>query len=222
MISKIALTDIRKKLQNRLTQAGVNFISEVRDDKIEILEKSDASLKRVVINNIDINKFKKIWRINLENRVQGLTTANKTTEIALLTLSENSLYVYFIEMKSIIQDEIKRGRKKFILSDIHSKFEDSISRFFYLILINTHPLIEYGGIDVKFKGIVFFNRIGELDKRENSTQMYKIFRKHKENGSIKCETFLDDFKINVKFIQNQNLSESENTIYINFNEIMSV
>lgn len=219
MISKIPLTEIRSRVQRRLSEHGVGFIEEIIEDELEVLESGDATLKRVVINNLQKHNFKKIWRINLEKRVQGLATSNKTTEIALLTLSDTTLVAYFIEMKSVIQDEVKRGRKRFILSDIHSKFEDSISRFCYLLLINTHPLIEYEGIDVKFKGIVFYDRVGDIEKGANSHQMYKIFRKQKGEGQIKCETFLDDFKIRVKFIKNEFLNEMEDTIITPFERV---
>jgi len=119
--------DIRQQLKEQL---DINkLVEKVDNDELSIMELSkNAKLKKLTITNLPYNKCQ-IWRINLEKRILGLSSANKTGEIALVILKNKYLNVYIIELKSMIKDTI--------LKAIKEKIQDSISRFYFLLSLNS-------------------------------------------------------------------------------------
>jgi hypothetical protein len=68
--------DIRQQLQ---IQLAINKLVE-KVDKCDIYiteNGKNVKLKKLTITHLPYDKHR-IWRINLENRIQGLSTANKT------------------------------------------------------------------------------------------------------------------------------------------------
>lgn len=96
--------------------AKERLIEEISLDNefIEIEERNKtAKLKQVKITKLDYTneKFKveKIWRVNLEKQIPGISTTGKTTEVALLVLQKHlesnsyRLNIILIELKSSLQ-----------------------------------------------------------------------------------------------------------------------
>jgi hypothetical protein len=227
------LIDIRKKFQQRLTETSIDFISEITTDSFELKEsklegKKDKDisepLKKVTITGFKKSSFDQIWKLNLEPENTLLKSSAKVTEIALITLSHahKLLTVYLIEMKSSI---VGKPPKKDRLKNIHDKLNESIGRFYHLVLINIHDEVEYEGFEVKFKGVIFFNRDevkrnakGQIDCSQfgDSRQICKIFTNQKREGTLLCDTFLGSNVILVKFIQNPNKDKKTGKFSNNF------
>jgi hypothetical protein len=90
----------------------------------------------------------RIWRINLEKEIKGISTANKTGEIALAILKDKYLNVYIIELKSTIKDKT--------LKEIQGKIEDSISRFYFLLSLNSDKDHErFKNLKIRFIALIF-------------------------------------------------------------------
>jgi hypothetical protein len=215
------LTEIRKAFQKRLGDQSIDLISEITTDSIDIKEKNlegktekniSEPLKKVTITGLTKLGFDKIWKLNLEPENTLFKSSAKVTEIAIVTLSRahKLLTVYLIEMKSSI---VGKPPKKDRLKNIHEKLNESIGRFYHLVLINIHNETEYKGVEVKFKGVIFFNRdevkknaVGQIDCSQfgESRQLCKIFTQKNREGTLRCDTFLGPNVIPVKFIQNPN------------------
>jgi hypothetical protein len=94
--------DIRSRLQSQL---DINhLIEKIEGREIDIEEHGkNAIFKKLTITHLP-SETSRIWRINLEKEIKGLSTANKTGEIALAILKHKFLDVYLIELKSTIKD----------------------------------------------------------------------------------------------------------------------
>ncbi|MEK8019605.1 MAG: hypothetical protein VSS75_022245 [Candidatus Parabeggiatoa sp.] len=207
------VTEIRRKLQ---TQLDINkLVEKVDSPEISILETGkNAKLKKLTITHLPYegNEKNKIWRINLEQEVKGLSTANKTGELALAVLKNNYLNVYIIELKSAIKDPT--------LKAIQGKVEHSISRFYFLLSLNSdkdHEIVK--NLKIRFIALVFFDG---HDKTTNTTDpdfenIYRIFRKR--GGQLECQTILDNnLRIPVKFFS-EGFDKVACSMKMNFSDI---
>lgn len=130
----LLVKEIRAKIQKQLTYRS--FVVKITTDKIQIEElknkgKGAGKLKKVILNDFPYtdNEGKGwSWKIDLERNIPGLSTSNKTVDVALAILQQKRLEVYLVELKSEINDHE--------LTDILGKFQDSISRFYFLLLLN--------------------------------------------------------------------------------------
>jgi hypothetical protein len=194
-------------LRDELHKALVKeeFIVEIpitEDEIIEITESSnDAKLKKVFIQKLNYSdnksKVEKIWKIDLEKDIPGISTRSGTPECAILVLqkyeSSYRLKILLIELKSSIDDEK--------LEEIRNKFSCAMSRIYMLLVLNNHLNLTKGyseeEIYIDFKGILFYiknNLKGEYDR-----EFHEIFN-HDSSGSLTCETILNkEDKIKVKF-----------------------
>ncbi|OBQ30887.1 MAG: hypothetical protein AN483_02960 [Aphanizomenon flos-aquae MDT14a] len=194
-------------LRDELHKALVKeeFIVEIpvtEDEIIEIKEKTaPVKLKKVFIQKLnysdDKSKVEKIWKIDLEKDIPGISTSSGTPECAILVLqkyeSSYRLKILLIELKSSIDDEK--------LEKIRNKFSCAMSRIYMLLVLNNHLNLTKGyseeEIYIDFKGILFYiknNLKGEYDR-----EFHEIFN-HDSSGSLTCKTILNDQdKIKVKF-----------------------
>ena len=199
-------------VRNEFHQAlsNVNLIQEISLDSesIEIEEKSKtAKLKQVKIAELNYanqkSKIEKIWRINLEEEILGISTTGKTTEVALLVLQKylesNSyrLNIILVELKSSLQPrKIKPGKVIGSSFDqIEEKFRGSMNRMYMLLTLNNYgnPDKNYhqSSIYIRFKGAIFYDRneIKEVDiKNDNEKIFYDIFEG--KGNILECETLL--------------------------------
>jgi hypothetical protein len=181
--------DIRQQLQKKLGLSIYKLVENVLDSEISIIETGkNVKLKKLTLTHLPFEKCR-IWRINLETRIPGLSTANKTGEIALVILKNNYLNVYLIELKSMIKDTT--------LNAIQEKIQDSINRFYFLLLLNSDKDHEiFKNLKIRFIALVFFDG---HDKTTSTTEpIYKIFKKR--GGQLACNTLLEKgLSIPIKF-----------------------
>ncbi len=200
---KLRVSSLRDKLHKAL--AKEEFIVEIpitEDEIIEITESSKgAKLKKVFIQKLDYSdnksKVEKIWKIDLQKNLSGISTSGATPECAILVLQKyESIYrlkILLIELKSSIDNEK--------LEEIRNKFSCAMSRIYMLLVLNNHLNLTKGyseeEIYIDFKGILFYiknNLKGEYDR-----EFHEIFN-HDSSGSLTCETILNkEDKIKVKF-----------------------
>lgn len=200
---KLRVSSLRDKLHKAL--AKEEFIVEIpitEDEIIEITESSKgAKLKKVFIQKLDYSdnksKVEKIWKIDLQKNLSGISTSGATPECAILVLQKyESIYrlkILLIELKSSIDNEK--------LEEIRNKFSCAMSRIYMLLVLNNHLNLTKGyseeEIYIDFKGILFYiknNLKGEYDR-----EFREIFN-HDSSGSLTCETILNkEDKIKVKF-----------------------
>ncbi len=123
------------------------------------------------------------------------------------------MFVYLFELKSTIKLE-RKGDKviKDTLKDVIGKIGDTISRVYHLFLINRHNSNLYKNVNIKFKGIVFYNK-EDITFIDNS-KIYEIFKSKHREGLITVPTLLGDKKIKIQFIKNDSDSKNEFTVPI--------
>ncbi|WP_016952222.1 hypothetical protein [Anabaena sp. PCC 7108] len=210
---------LRDELHKALSKE--EFIVEIpvtEDEIIEITEKNaNAKLKKVSIqklNYVDEKcQVKKIWKINLEKDIPGISTSSRTTECAILVLqkyeSSYRLNIILIELKSSIDNKE--------LEKIEEKFSSAMSRVCMLLVLNNHLNPKQGyneeEIYVDFKGILFYKIFSEKRKSEgeNYSQLYSILHTSNKSGTLTCQTILrEQDKIKVQcFCHQDNDLETE-------------
>ena len=193
-------------------------------------------------------KKARIWRVNLEKltncKNQGFSITGKTTETALLVLTEGevnlTLYVCLIELKSSLKPDGKKNKKWSCLDDVAEKFQSSINKICLLLTLNNHdnPLQGYANqnIYVVFKGLLFYNRdnidrssplIQELAESAGTNLLEILDNKKAHNSSkLSIVTMLDFIKkVEVKFFQNhyenENSNDTEDTIEITLHDLLA-
>ncbi len=229
---------IRNKLHKALYENNLIEELSLEDDNFVEIKETDnkAILKKVIINELnhqrEKSEIKRIWKINLENDILGISTKGKTTEIALLVLEkfegENyRLNVILIELKSSLQpskskSDNEKSQKKSSLSDIELKFQHSMNRLYLLLSLNNHqnPQKRYDKttIQVRFVGAIFYNKNETTKNNDDSTQLYKMLHQI-SNNLLTLETIIKERdKIEVKFFQNQD-SKKDN-MSVSLKELM--
>lgn len=221
--------DIITELQNyKEENTYEKFFQRIEEDKICIEEKNDsASLKKVFITDIPHREKNIIlWRINLELIVPGLSPLQhqSTTETAIAYFEDNKLKVFFIELKSSIQE--KAGKSS--LEAIRIKMEDSMSRFYFLFVtlgcfhqVNSQTgkefdIAKFNNSEIKFYGRVFYNRKKIKQNADITSKSYKVFQGEKEH--LQCESFLRVEKLYLRFYQNP--VPNTESFEISFNDLI--
>lgn len=224
---------VRNQFHKALAEKGIIKEILLDEDYLEIEEKNQAAkLKKVKIEQLNYSNPKfaveKIWRVNLEATVPGFSTADRTTEVAVLVLqkfSDNNykLNILLIELKSSLQPRKKKRSgtiENSSLLQIKGKLEAAASRMYMLMSLNNHanPDKSYdrATIHIDFKGVIFYseNQITAGDISNNNEKlMNDILNKPEATGILTCETILSNKdKIKLKFIANQNREESSMTV----------
>ncbi|OAD22710.1 hypothetical protein THIOM_001476 [Candidatus Thiomargarita nelsonii] len=211
---------IGEQFHKALKQLG--FIEQIDLENISIeisgSTQGQGHLQRIFITDLEtISSIKEIWKINLEQDIEGISTKSRTTEVALLMLqayqSTYRLNVVLIELKTSLQaKKLDKGkRKKSTLCDIEDKYRCTMNRLYMLLTINNHSNVKkaYGGttIYIDFKGIIFYNQ--DKTKISDSCELYQLFKQAKESQALsnyrllECQTILSHRdKIQVKFLEN--------------------
>jgi hypothetical protein len=173
---------------------------------------SEPQLKKVVITHVyDSNHIEKIWIVNLEKNIPGISGSGSRTERAILVLQRRTeskyvLNVILVELKT----DLKKRKKGNSIQQIAKKLRDSMNYMYLLLTLNNHqiPQKDYinKSIELSFKGIVFYNRsqIKENDLTENDEkELYQILHRSKNPPTMTCETIINQRdKIEVIFVQN--------------------
>lgn len=202
--------DIRQQLQEKLGSI-YQLVEKVKSSEISIIENGkNAKLKKLTLTHLPFEKYP-IWRINLENRMPGLSTAHKTGEIALVILKNNYLNVYLIELKSMI--------KETSLKAIQDKIQDSINRFYFLLLLNSdkdHELFKFNELKIRFVALIFFDGHFKINKT-NELQLENIYQVFQNRGGqLSCNTLLEKgLMIPVKFFS-ENFDKTTGFMKMNF------
>jgi hypothetical protein len=189
-----------------------------------------VNLKKVTINkNKTPEKYgvQNLWMVNLElmnnfnKNFPYFLLSGKTPEVALLILcrEQNSeiykLYVCLIEMKTNLRQDARWS----CLGDVEKKFEDGMSKIYFLLTLNNHhnPLKGYENqnITVIFRGLVFYNR-DDIDRSIQTQQdkrgakLLKILDEPKASNKLAVTTVLKtEDKIEIKFFKNPNEDTDE-------------
>jgi ferredoxin-fold anticodon binding domain-containing protein len=219
---------LRKKLQAALKQQGLIEEIDFDEDFIEIWgsdTKGKGKLQTIRITGLELlssSIIRKIWKVNLENQIPGISTSGKTTEVALVVLQDRDpalvLNIVLIELKTSLQlVEEKNKKSKNTFQDLEDKLIGTLNRMYMLLTINNHGTFkayEEKKIVLEFRGIVCYN--DEAIKLPDSfllgsSSLYQLFKtaKGKEYGIWDCETICGKEKIKVKFIKNPRLGKTQ-------------
>lgn len=144
-----------------------------------------AELKKVRIENLPKQEEGNLfWLIHLEKEIQGFNKVNgKTVEAALLHLKGTSLTAYFIELKS----------NRIATYDLKEKIEDSISRLFFILLLQLWQkepnFLEW---KVSYRYVLCFRSASDLDKkgRLSSPEIKEAIQNPGKTFSVEAETLL--------------------------------
>ena len=204
---------LRAEFHKALVKEGIIEEILVDDDRIEVDEKSvTAKLKQIKIIELKDSDRKsqveRIWRVNLEKEIPGISTGSKTPEVALLVLENFSAGNYRL---TIILIELKSSLQNRELLNIKEKLRCAMNRLYLLMSLNNHGNPSQGydlaTINVNFKGAIFYSRnniqaskITEPEERE----VYDILTKTPRSGQLRCSTLLNDNDpIEIKFFDQQ-------------------
>ena len=199
--------NIEKIRQQVLQKLGIppnEFIQRITDSSITIPEPKNegdnTKLQKVTIK--DLPTEIKIWLLDFEMDIIGFRPTGRTVEKVLVTLENNTLTFYMIELKSHINHKTQPPKPTY-LNTILDKFRDSISRIFFLLAFdNHHDWNEFKKLNIKFKGIVFYQKRIKPSINEN-TKIYEVINSPSQKGAVECEnTFLGTQKIPVQFFEN--------------------
>jgi hypothetical protein len=206
-------------LRDELHKALVKeeFIVEIpitEDEIIEITESSNgAKLKKVFIQKLNYSdnksKVDRIWKINLEKEIFGISTKDKTPECAILVLQKYEIENKISYKLNILLIELKSSISNQDLRPIGEKFQCAMSRIYMLLVLNNHLNLTKGyskeEIHIDFKGILFYQNFSDKSKfteKNNEklySQMYDILRTPGKSHLLTCRTILrDQDKINIK------------------------
>ncbi len=242
--SKKEIFSLRQEFHQALKKQG--FIEEIclsQDEYIEIQETNKSDLKKVVINHLQLSskndknistEVDKIWVINLEKELPGISASGKTPEKAILVLQRKvndagkflnyHLQICLVELKASLQ--AKKGKES-TLKQLAGKFQSGMNRIYMLLTLNNYanPQKNYQDTEifVHFRGIIFYNRneikdsdIAKENQRDyNSSEstLYKILSQSTESDLLTLETLLEERdKIVVRFIKNPNQNQNYVTI----------
>ncbi|REJ49075.1 MAG: hypothetical protein DWQ53_03510 [Microcystis flos-aquae DF17] len=242
--SKKEIFYLRQEFHQALEKSG--FIEEIclsQDEYIEIQETNKSDLKKVVINYLQLSskndknistEVDKIWVINLEKELPGISASGKTPEKAILVLQRKvndagkilnyHLQICLVELKASLQ---AKKDKESTLKQLAGKFQSGMNRIYMLLTLNNHanPQKNYQDTEifVHFRGIIFYNRneikdsdIAKENQRDyNSSEstLYKILSQSTESDLLTLETLLEERdKIVVRFIKNPNQNQNYVTI----------
>lgn len=207
------------------------FIEEITisTDSTIIIEElknqgKSGKLQKVTISQLDngTDKFTitRIWRINLEQEILGISSANlaKTSECALLILQEPNdnnkqksykMSIILIELKGILQlKATKNSRRKETLknsfSDIENKFKNGINRLYMLLSLNNHfskiQGYDKSSIYIEFNGVIIYNS-SNINASDRQNQLLSIYERQNQKGLVTVSTILrDKDKIRIKFL----------------------
>ncbi|WP_375559754.1 hypothetical protein ACE193_18775 [Bernardetia sp. OM2101] len=202
---------IRNEFQKFLTRS--KFIEDIYGDDETVVEeiKDDGEIVQKLKIDLSLStNIKAIWRVNLEQEIDGISTKNyfRTPEIALLILthqeghSTSILHVVFIELKKSLQDSKEEGRtyKQSTLKSCEEKFTAAMNRMYMLLSLNEHNNDPNYSVSIilNFKGVICY--INDNTTRNDNTQLYPILRLTARNNIIDCKTiFGDNDKMKVAF-----------------------
>lgn len=205
--------EIRKAIIRNLSNPPDLFIRKVETDPIVINEKSTkAGLKKVIITDIPVDDFTQdFWILDLEREIKGFKPIGRTVEKALVHQIDDKLIVYLIELKTHLIHK-PRSQGSSTLDDIYYKFEDTISRFYYLVTLHNHHRLEtFTKWNLIFCGLIFYNSRSHTSTPE-SNKLYKILTDNSIPKLLECSnTSLGKEKIQIKFLQNPR-DEEEMTV----------
>jgi hypothetical protein len=190
-------------------------------------ENAETTLKEVRITNIP--KKSQIWyldkwdsqAIQNDKRLLGLGARDKLVDaiIILFDKEQQCLNVYFIELKSTLQNN---G-----FGEIVEKIQHSISRFLLFLCLNEnqHNQEPFKNARVEFKTILFFNRMADKVDISDKLELISITKTYQkiqtnEQKDASCvttfETLLDNTQNPFKFIYR----EKEEIITISFDDLI--
>ncbi|OBQ37971.1 MAG: hypothetical protein AN487_08740 [Anabaena sp. CRKS33] len=209
---KLSVPSLRDELHKKL--AKTQFIEEVTNDQIEVKEGGNgAKLKKVSIEKLnysdDKSKVDRIWKINLEKEIFGISAKNKTPECAILVLQKYEIENKISYKLNILLIELKSSISNKDLRPIGEKFQCAMSRIYMLLVLNNHLNSIQGynesEIYIDFKGILFYQNFSDKSKftEKNNEKLYwqihDILRTPGKSHLLTCQTILrDQDKINIK------------------------
>ncbi len=213
--SKKEIFSLRQEFHQALEKQGfIQEISPTQDEYIEIQETNKSDLKKVVINYLQLSpkndknistEVDKIWVINLEKELPGISASGKTPEKAILVLQRKvddagkilnyHLQICLVELKASLQ---AKKDKESTLKQLAGKFQSGMNRIYMLLTLNNYanPQKNYQDTEifVHFRGIIFYNRneikdsdIAKENQRDyNSSEstLYKILSQSTESDLL--------------------------------------
>ncbi|TAE61473.1 MAG: hypothetical protein EAZ87_02200 [Nostocales cyanobacterium] len=222
------LLNLRYEVHKALSDKELIEEKAVAEDEIIEIEENGqgAKFKKLCIQGLNYadnkSKVERIWKINLEKEIGGISTRDSTPECAILVLqkydSSYKLNILLIELKSSIDNE---G-----LANIEKKFSCAMSRVYMLLVLNNHlnPTQGYNEkeIYIDFKGILFYRTFSARKKLEenNDSQLLEIIKNDNKSGILTCETILNkEDKIKIKCFCYPDV-DKETEIRINLKDLL--
>jgi len=172
---------LRNELQTALKETGLIEEIDFNDDgspiEIEGINKEGnpkkGLLQKICITNLNLlssTAVTKIWCVNLENDIPGISTSGKTTEVAFVVLQEKGstgmLDIVLVELKTSLHFETKKDQKtktgKIVdtFQQIEDKLKATMNRMYMLLTINNH---DGKTIAVNFRGVICYNNDNDID-----------------------------------------------------------
>ena len=207
--------DNRRKVQKAFFDTG--FWQILENDTLTLEEKgANAELKAVKITNIPLAKdMEMAYLINLELEIPILANApkTKTTEKALLLLTDKMLFVFMFELKSSLQADDNND-----ISAIDKKLKDTIARI--SLLLTTFVFEDnFKDTEIQYKGIVFYNRdnnlIHEASPILKRKELYKVFDGTKNVIEI-TNDISGKHQVEVFFCKNPTFNDNPTAFSIDF------
>lgn len=223
-----AFKDNRRIIQKALFDTG--FWEIIQEDNTIILEekKESAKLKQVKIEHIPVSssRVENAYLINLELEIPilGNSPKTKTTEKALLLISEATCYIFMFELKSSLQADDDND-----ISAIRKKFSDTIGRI-SLLLTSFIFGENFKDAEVFYKGIVFYNQDHNLISEATDTlrrkDIFKPFLTPNMQNTNKKTTVgvVNDIsgkhQLEVVFCKNPTINNDETSFSVDFNDFL--
>ncbi len=206
-MSKNHFRDNRINIQNAFLSEDF-LIPLINEDSYKITEKKAKfeKLGNVTITGIpcsedDIRPKSWILDLEIDKPVFANPQFTKTTEKALIVLSEKMLWIFMIEMKNSLQPH--NSDKQEGIKAIQEKFKHTIGRVLLLLPVYIFGK-SYNDIPIRFKGIVLYQNDNNLvtaaktDKKIEVDNLYQIFSGQKQRLSL-CDAFGTTHEVEIYF-----------------------
>ena len=215
-----AFKDNRRIIQKALFDT--DFWEVIKEYTLILKEKNkSAKLKHVEIEYIPVSSrgVENAYLINLELEIPilGNSPNTKTTEKALLLISEAMCYIFMFELKSSLQADDDND-----ISAIRKKFSDTIGRI--SLLLTSFVFGEnFKDAEVFYKGIVFYNQdhnlISEATDALKRKDIFKAFLNKKATIEV-VNDISGKHLLEVVFCKNPTASNNETSFSVDFNDFL--
>ncbi len=201
------IEEIKKQLCKSIQEEPNLFIERLDIKKKQILEINEknnhADLKQVKLE-IDIVEDD-YCVVHLEEKITGLNKVEntKTCEICLVRriLHEKSIKFYLFELKSSLGNS-----KNPSINSLQGKFNNSISRIYFLLLMEKYVFNDISDYKPSFSFFIFYKKLGSNKIKQEGKLVDILYKNSLKKGLIEVETIIDKIKAHINFIDTEDNS----------------